>query len=392
MTADLQARRRLGLTATLVREDGREGDVFSPDRAQALRRAVEGHRGAGLHRAGRLRRGAGDADRRRAAGLRDRRAGGAVPALRDDRDARREVVEALVAQHEGEPTLVIGQYLDQLDELGEHLDAPVITGETTVNASASSSSTRSAPGEITVLVVCKVANFSIDLPEATVAIQVSGTFGSRQEEAQRLGRVLRPKADGRDGALLHGGRARHRRPGLRRPPPALPGRAGLRLPDRRRRRRPGLVSAETDQPERRRARAGANQRPWHPGQDRVPVRSGEQRASAHAGLPPAGRRPSTPRRASRSAAGRAWSRSTPPGCRGTTTPPAAGVRPPSRWRRSPHSGPPRRTGRSRSRCPGSSSRRRTGAARDRRTPARSPGTRSAPAPSPGTPAIRRPYS
>ena len=92
--------------------------------------------------------------------------------------------------------LVIGQYLDQLDELGERLDAPVIKGETTVKERERLFEAFRS-GEINLLVVSKVANFSIDLPEATVAIQVSGTFGSRQEEAQRLGRILRPKADGR---------------------------------------------------------------------------------------------------------------------------------------------------------------------------------------------------
>ena len=103
----------------------------------------------------------------------------------------------LVAQHQGEPTLVIGQYLDQLDELGDDLDAPVIKGETPVKERQRLYEAF-RPGEIGLLVVSKVANFSIDLPEAAVvAIQVSGSFGSRQEEAQRLGRLLRPKADGR---------------------------------------------------------------------------------------------------------------------------------------------------------------------------------------------------
>jgi DNA excision repair protein ERCC-3 len=106
------------------------------------------------------------------------------------------VVKELVEQHRGEQTLVIGQYIDQLDELGEVLDAPVIKGETT-NKERERLYDAFRRGEIQALVVSKVANFSIDLPDATVAIQVSGSFGSRQEEAQRLGRVLRPKADGR---------------------------------------------------------------------------------------------------------------------------------------------------------------------------------------------------
>src|SRR5262249_5413062 len=106
------------------------------------------------------------------------------------------VVEALVERHRGEQLLVIGQYIDQLDELGERLDAPVIKGETKIKERERLFDAFRS-GELSVLIVSKVANFSIDLPEASVAIQVSGTFGSRQEEAQRLGRVLRPKASGK---------------------------------------------------------------------------------------------------------------------------------------------------------------------------------------------------
>ena len=99
-------------------------------------------------------------------------------------------------QHSTQPTLVIGQYIDQLDELGEMLDAPVIKGETPVKERQRLFDAFRS-GEISLLVVSKVANFSIDLPSAEVAIQVSGSFGSRQEEAQRLGRLLRPKAEGK---------------------------------------------------------------------------------------------------------------------------------------------------------------------------------------------------
>jgi len=106
------------------------------------------------------------------------------------------VTEEIVARHPDDQVLVIGQYLDQLAELGEHLDAPVITGETSVKERERLFEAL-RQGEVRVLVVSKVANFSVDLPEASVAVQVSGTFGSRQEEAQRLGRVLRPKGDGR---------------------------------------------------------------------------------------------------------------------------------------------------------------------------------------------------
>jgi DNA excision repair protein ERCC-3 len=111
-------------------------------------------------------------------------------------EQKTKVVEQLVATHRGEPMLVIGQFIDQLDDIAARIDAPVIKGETTVKERQRLFDAFRS-GEITTLVVSKVANFSIDLPEAAVAIQVSGAFGSRQEEAQRLGRVLRPKADGR---------------------------------------------------------------------------------------------------------------------------------------------------------------------------------------------------
>ena len=195
MTADLQARRRLGLTATLIREDGREGDVFSligPKRYDAPWKDIEAQGYIAP---------ADCVEVRVTLPERDRLA--YATAEPEDRyrlcataDEKTRVVEALVRQHAGEPTLVIGQYLDQLDDLGNRLDAPVLKGETTVKERQRLYEAF-RNGEITTLVVSKVANFSIDLPEASVASQVSGAFGSRQEEAQRLGRVLRPKADGR---------------------------------------------------------------------------------------------------------------------------------------------------------------------------------------------------
>ncbi|HEX6870521.1 MAG TPA: helicase-related protein, partial [Micromonosporaceae bacterium] len=106
------------------------------------------------------------------------------------------VVEKLVQRHQGDQVLVIGAYIDQLQQLGEFLGAPIVQGSTT-NRERERLFDAFRAGEISTLVISKVGNFSIDLPEAAVAIQVSGTFGSRQEEAQRLGRVLRPKADGR---------------------------------------------------------------------------------------------------------------------------------------------------------------------------------------------------
>jgi DNA excision repair protein ERCC-3 len=106
------------------------------------------------------------------------------------------VVEAILAQHPDEPTLVIGAYLNQLEQIGKALDAPVVQGSTR-NKERERLFDAFRAGEIPVLVVSKIANFAIDLPEATVAVQMSGTFGSRQEEAQRLGRITRPKQDGR---------------------------------------------------------------------------------------------------------------------------------------------------------------------------------------------------
>ncbi len=195
MTADLQARRRLGLTATLVREDGREADVFSligPKRFDAPWKDIEAQGYIApadcvevrvtLPESERMAYAVAEPDERY-------RLASCTP-------AKERVVETLVARHTGEPTLVIGQYLDQLDTLAGRLDAPIITGETPV-AARQKLFAGFRLGEIPLLVVSKVANFSIDLPEASVAIQVSGTFGSRQEEAQRLGRLLRPKGDGR---------------------------------------------------------------------------------------------------------------------------------------------------------------------------------------------------
>jgi DNA excision repair protein ERCC-3 len=193
-TADLQARRRLGLTATLVREDGREGDVFSligPKRFDAPWKEIEAQGYIAPADCCEVRVTLTDSERLSYAT--------AEPEERyrfcATTATKRRVTQALVEKHRGTPTLVIGQYIDQLDELGEALGAPVIKGETS-NPQREKLFDAFRNGEITVLVVSKVANFSIDLPEATVAIQVSGTFGSRQEEAQRLGRVLRPKADG----------------------------------------------------------------------------------------------------------------------------------------------------------------------------------------------------
>lgn len=195
MTADLQARRRLGLTATLVREDGREGDVFTligPKRFEAPWKDIEAQGWIAPARMFEVRVTMSAADQRvyRAAEPEARhRFAGAHP-------SKLEALTQIADHHEHEPLLVIGQYLDQLEEAAEALNANLITGKTPVKERQRLFSAFRR-GDITRLVVSKVANFSIDLPEASVAIQISGAFGSRQEEAQRLGRVLRPKADGR---------------------------------------------------------------------------------------------------------------------------------------------------------------------------------------------------
>ncbi|MET8652916.1 MULTISPECIES: DNA repair helicase XPB [Nocardia] len=194
MTADLQSRRRLGLTATLVREDGREGDVFSligPKRYDAPWKDIEAQGWIAPADCVEVRVTLTDAERMSYATAEPEERYKLCSTAR----TKLPVVRSILDKHPGAPTLVIGAYLDQLDELGVALNAPVIQGSTKTKEREELFEAFRR-GEIQVLVVSKVANFSIDLPEASVAVQVSGTFGSRQEEAQRLGRLLRPKQDG----------------------------------------------------------------------------------------------------------------------------------------------------------------------------------------------------
>ncbi len=194
ITSEIQAKRRLGLTATLVREDGREEDVFSligPKRYDVPWKVLERQGFIAAATCHEIRVPLED----------DRRLEYAVAADRtkfriaSENPAKNRLVHELVHRHDGDLILVIGQYLDQLKILAAELGAPLITGQVPTREREELYA-RFKQGEIKLLVVSKVANFAVDLPDASVAIQVSGTFGSRQEEAQRLGRILRPKADG----------------------------------------------------------------------------------------------------------------------------------------------------------------------------------------------------
>jgi DNA excision repair protein ERCC-3 len=194
-TADIQSRRRLGLTATLVREDGMEGEVFSligPKRFDVPWKEIEAQGYIAPAECIEVRVNLTETERLAYATAEPENRYRSCATTRTKRD----VVQALVEKHADDQVLVIGQYIDQLDDLSETLGAPLIKGETPIKEREMLFN-QFRTGEIKCLVVSKVANFSIDLPDATIAIQVSGAFGSRQEEAQRLGRILRPKSDGR---------------------------------------------------------------------------------------------------------------------------------------------------------------------------------------------------
>ena len=187
----MQARRRLGLTATLVREDGREEDVFAligPKKVDIPWKEMEADGSIAKARCTEIRLPITEG----------RRLDYAVAPPRhkfrvaSENPEKLDVVRRLLARHANTPTLIIGMYVEQIKQMAEELNIPILTGGTP-------QTTRDAiyaefkAGRLRRLVVSKIANFSVDLPDAAVAIQISGTFGSRQEEAQRLGRVLRPK-------------------------------------------------------------------------------------------------------------------------------------------------------------------------------------------------------
>jgi DNA excision repair protein ERCC-3 len=197
-TADIQARRRLGLTATLVREDGLADDVFAligPKKYDVPWKELEAQGWIATAECTEVRIRMPDTVRMTYA-LADERQKYSIAA---QSPAKLDVIDALVARHHLDSVLVIGQYLDQIKGIATRLDAPLVTGQTPVRERERLfEQLRSR--QIGRLVVSKVANFSVDLPDVNVLIQVSGTYGSRQEEAQRLGRILRPK---RDGQIAH---------------------------------------------------------------------------------------------------------------------------------------------------------------------------------------------
>jgi DNA excision repair protein ERCC-3 len=192
--ANIQARRRLGLTATLVREDGAEDDVFSligPKKFDMPWKQLESQGWIATANCVEIRIPLPQAMRVDYA-VADQRE---QFRMASENPLKLAVIHRLIERHRGDNILVIGQYLDQLDMLAREFNAPIITGKTP-NKEREDIYRRFKSKELKLIIVSKVANFAIDLPDANVAIQVSGTFGSRQEEAQRLGRVLRPKGEG----------------------------------------------------------------------------------------------------------------------------------------------------------------------------------------------------
>ncbi len=194
ITAELQARRRLGLTATLIREDGKEGDVFAligPKRYDVPWRELEGQGFIAAAECTEI-RVPQDSERQMEYALADKRHQFRIAA---ENPRKYEVVQSLLQQEAGHRILIIGEYLEQLKQIEERTKLPVVTGKT-AQAERDRLYEKFRSGAITGLILSRVGNFALDLPDADVLIQVSGKYGSRQEEAQRLGRVLRPKADG----------------------------------------------------------------------------------------------------------------------------------------------------------------------------------------------------
>lgn len=191
MTAEIQSKRRLGLTATLIREDGMETDVFSligPKKYDIPWKILERSNWIARALCNEIRVELPEESRMKYATAKDRE----KFRIASENSRKNTIVEKILDHHKNSSILVIGKYLSQLYEIADRLKFPLITGSTPVSEREELYA-RFRKGELPVLVVSNVANFSIDLPNANVAIQISGTFGSRQEEAQRLGRILRPK-------------------------------------------------------------------------------------------------------------------------------------------------------------------------------------------------------
>ena len=213
VTADLQARRRLGLTATLVREDRREDDVFAligPKKVDVPWKALENQGWIATACCTEVRLPLPE-ELRMTYAVADRRKKFRVAS---ENPGKLDIVRQILDQHSGEPTLIIGMYVEQIKEIAGELDVPVISGSTPQKKRDQLFEDFKA-GRLQVLAVSKVANFAVDLPDASVAIQISGTFGSRQEEAQRLGRIPASQGGTEPGPFLHPCQPRHRRTGIR---------------------------------------------------------------------------------------------------------------------------------------------------------------------------------
>ena len=200
-TAEIQATRRLGLTATLIREDGREEDVFSlvgPKKYDMAWKELEskGWIAKVACKEVRVSLSALDRDRYGASGARQQFR------IAGENAAKLDVIDHLLRLHANEQTLIIGQYISQLELIAAHTGAPMISGGV-AHERREDLYEQFKKGQVPLLIVSKVANFAVDLPDAVVAIQVSGSYGSRQEEAQRLGRILRPKSSGTNAAVFY---------------------------------------------------------------------------------------------------------------------------------------------------------------------------------------------
>lgn len=200
-TAEIQATRRLGLTATLIREDGREEDVFSlvgPKKYDMAWKELEskGWIAKVACKEVRVPLSAHDRDRYGASGARQQFR------IAGENAAKLDVIDHLLRLHANEQTLIIGQYISQLELIAAHTGAPMISGGV-AHELREELYEQFKKGQVPLLIVSKVANFAVDLPDAVVAIQVSGSYGSRQEEAQRLGRILRPKSSGTNAAVFY---------------------------------------------------------------------------------------------------------------------------------------------------------------------------------------------